>query len=463
MKRTGQKPRVAWQIAVLLAALTATARLVAAPASQNSESAGDGVTDAGAAETQNAIAPESQNVSVNAPQKWGRYTENLGYLLVNSDKGTANLSIYSYVRYLNQKGTDSTYTDSFGNVTSLQQRQEFQILKVQIKFLGWLLDEKFRYFLYAWSSNATQGQGAQVVLAGNLNYDFNEHLTLSGGIRSLPGTRTVEGNFPFWLNVDNRMMADEFFRPSYTSGIWAQGDIVKGLDYQIMLGNNLSTLGVSSGQLNNQIDTLSSSLVWMPMGEYGLGFGDFERHEKPVTRFGLHYTHSKEDKQAQPNTDAFENTQIRLSDGTVVFTPNIFGPGVTVNQLRYQMSTFDVGVKYRGFSLEGEYYWRRLDKFEGPGAAGIPHLHDTGFQLQASMMALPKTLQFYLAGSNVNGQYGKPWDTRAGLNWFPFKNKVVRLNSQVMYIYKSPVGYNSLTYNVGSTGVIFNTDVELAL
>ncbi len=102
-----------------------------------------------------------------------------------------------------------------------------------------------------------------------------------------------------------------------------------------MLGNNLSTLGVSSGQLNNKIDTLSSSLVWMPTTkEFGVGFGDFETHQTLATRLALHYTHSIEDKQAQPNTDAFENTQIRLSDGTVVFTPNIFGPGITVNELR---------------------------------------------------------------------------------------------------------------------------------
>ncbi len=234
----------------------------------------------------------------------------------------------------------------------------------------------------------------------------------------------MEGNFPFWLNVDNRMMADEFFRPSYTSGIWAQGDIIKGLQYQVMLGNNLSTLGVNSGQLNNKIDTLSSALIWMPTTkEFGKGFGDFENHETLATRLALHYTRSIEDKQAQPNTDAFENTQIRLSDGTVVFTPNIFGPGVTVNQLLYQMSTLDAGVKYHGFALEGEYYWRRLDQFEGPGTPGIPHLHDTGFQLQASMMAIPKTLQLYLAGSKINGQYGNPWDTRVGMNWFPVQEQ----------------------------------------
>jgi hypothetical protein len=113
--------------------------------------------------------------------------------------------------------------------------------------------------------------------------------------------------------------------------------------------------------------------------------------------------------------------------------------------------------------LEGEFFWRQLDQFQGPGTTGLRPLHDRGFQLQASMMAIPQTLQLYAAGSSIRGQYGNPWDGRVGINWFPFKNKVIRWNTQVMYIDKSPSGYNSLTYNVGSNGVIFNTDFELAL
>ncbi|MBV9061853.1 MAG: hypothetical protein JOY77_02865 [Alphaproteobacteria bacterium] len=372
--------------------------------------------------------------------------------------------MYTYVRYLNQKGLDPTYTDAFGNVKNVQQRQEAQILKVQIKFLGWLFDPKFRYFLYAWSSNATQGQGAQVVLAGNLTYAFNEHFALAGGVTSLPGVRTTEGNFPFWLSVDNRLLADEFFRPSYTSGFWIKGDITPTLRYQTMIGNNLSTLGVSSAQLDNHFDTLAAALVWEPTtGEFGKGFGDFEDHQEVATRLGLHYTHSTETKQSQPNSDTFENTQIRLSDGTVIFTPFIFGPGVEVEQVRYQMSSLDAGVKYKGFALEGEYYVRKLDQFQGPGTGVVRNQWDRGFQLQASTMIIPKTFQAYLAGSYVDGNYGKPWDIRAGVNWHPWQNRVFRWNTQVMYLNHSPVGYTSLTYNVGSKGVVFNTDFEMAL
>jgi hypothetical protein len=309
------------------------------------------------------------------PYKWGRYTPNFGYKVADTDHGDLSISIYSYARYLNQLGLDAKYTDAFGNVKSVQQRQDFQLNKVQIRFLGWMLDEKFRYFLYAWTSNASQGLGAQVVLAGNLNYSFNQAISVGAGIRSLPGTRSVEGNFPFWLGVDTRLIADEFFRPSYTSGAWVWGKIARKLDYIAMVGNNLSTLGVSAAQLNNGFNTFSSSLVWTPTtGEFGPGFGDFEHHEKLATRLAAHFTRSDEDKQEQPNSDQFENTQIRVEDGSVIFTPNLFGQGIAITDVTYKMSAFDGGLKYHGLSLEGEYFLRWLDHFSGPYFRACPHL-----------------------------------------------------------------------------------------
>ena len=299
----------------------------------------------------------------------GRYTPNLGFKVVNTEYGDMNVSIYTYVRYLNQLGLDSTYTDAFGNIKTIQERQDVQLLKLQIKFLGWILDPKLRYFLYAWSSNANQGQGAQVVLAGNLQYTFNKYFTLGGGIRSLPGTRSVEGNFPFWMNVDSRHIADEFMRPSYTSGIWATGNFTDRLKYQVMVGNNMSTLGVPASRLDNGLNTLSSALIWFPTGDFekgfsGQGWGDFEHHDKFSTRLAVHFSRSNENKESQPDSEQFENTQLRLSDGTVIFTPSLFAPGVTITDARYRMTTVDGGFKYRGFSLEGEYFWRWLDDFE---------------------------------------------------------------------------------------------------
>jgi hypothetical protein len=415
-------------------------------------------------EVRNAAASVSvtQEEKPEENKKWGRYTPNLGFKVVDTEHGDLSVSIYTYTRYLNQRLLDATYTNAFGTTTAIQQRQDFQIQKLQFKFLGWIISKKFRYFLYAWTSNPTQGQGAQVVLAGNLGYTFNKHFTFLAGITSLPGTRSVEGNFPFWLGVDTRLIADEFFRPSYTSGIWARGDITDKLRYQVMLGNNLSTLGVSATQLDNNFSTLVSALIWEPLVEFGQGFGDFEHHEKLAARLAGHFTRSHETAEEQPSSQTFENTQIRLADGTIIFTPNLFGPGITVNTVNTKMADFDGGLKYHGLSLDGEYFLRWLNNFTGPGTAGLPSLFDHGFQMQASAMVIPKSLQLYAGGSTVFGKFGNPYDTRVGLNWFPWKNKVVRWNNEVLYLYKSPVGYTSVPFAVGGKGPVFHSNLEMA-
>ncbi|PYK08864.1 MAG: hypothetical protein DME65_13330 [Verrucomicrobia bacterium] len=132
------------------------------------------------------------------------------------------------------------------------------------------------------------------------------------------------------------------------------------------------------------------------------------------------------------------------------------------------MVDLDGGIKYRGFALEGEYYFRWLDnfKFSEPLTPAqllrVPNLFDHGFQLQASAMLLPKTLQLYGGVSRINGQYGKPFDVRVGANWFPWKNKVVRWNTEWLYLRNSPVGYSSVPFVVGGRGSVFHSSVELA-
>ena len=165
-------------------------------------------------------------------------------------------------------------------------------------------------------------------------------MTLGAGITSLPSVRSTEGQFPYWLGVDDRLIADEFFRGSYTTGVWLKGELSTKLKYMAMLGNNLSTLGVSASQLDNTLNTTSLMLQWLPTtGEFGLygTFGDYDYHEKLATRLGGHYTHSPEDKQSQPGTNGIENSQIRLTDGSVIFTPDLFGPGITVEKVDYEM------------------------------------------------------------------------------------------------------------------------------
>ena len=398
------------------------------------------------------------------PKRFGTYTPGAGFKVVDTESGDLNIKLFTYVRYLNQKGLDGTFTNFFGQTSTVKQRQDVQVNKVLIYFLGWILNPKFRYVAYVWSTNTSQGLVTQVVVAGNLTYAFDPHFTLGLGIASLPGVRSTEGNFPYWLGVDNRLIADEFFRPSYTTGIFAKGNIVRGLDYQVMLGNNLSQLGIDAGQLDNSLNTWSGALVWMPTtGEFGKfgAFGDFDDHQKLATRIGGHYTRSDENRQSQPATDSFDNVQIRLSDGSIVFQPGLFGPGINVTDLTYHMADADAGLKYRGLALEAEYYHRWLNTFRGPGTAGLPSVTDNGYQVQASAMLLPKTLQLYASTSKVFGNYGNPWDARLGVNWYLWKNQGFRWNLEYIQLHRSPVGALSLPYSVGGTGPTFNLNLQV--
>jgi hypothetical protein len=392
------------------------------------------------------------------------YVPNIGFRLYTGEKGEIYFRLFSYVRYINQLGIDPSYTDSFGVAHSVQQRQDVQLAKFFAPFSGWFLTPKFRYYLYVWSSNASQGDPAQVVGAGNLSYTFNRFVTVGGGITSLPTVRSTEGQFPYWLGVDGRLIADEFFRGSYTNGVWVKGDLPARLKYNVMFATNLSILGVSASQLDNKFDTQSYALQWLPTtGEFGLWgtFGDYDYHEKVATRLAGHWTHSLEEKQSQPGTNSIENSQIRLSDGSVVFTPNLFGAGVAVNTVDYRMTSIDAGVKYRGLSLEAEYYRRWLTNFTGVDTGGIPDVTDSGYQLQSSGMVVKNVLQAYLSGSQIFGQYGDASEARVGGNWYFTKQRGLRLNGEFIHVNHSPVGYSAYPMPVGASGNIFHFNLEM--
>lgn len=202
-------------------------------------------------------------------------------------------------------------------------------------------------------------------------------------------------------------------------------------------------------------------MSWEPSDDYGRAFGDYAWHESASTRLAIDYTHSTETAQGQPDSDDFENSQIRISDGNQIFQAGLFAPGTQIQEARYQMVSLDAGVKFHGLSLEGEYYYRLVDDFRGPqvGSLDFHDFEDHGFQLQASAMVLPERLQVYVGGSKIFGQYGDPWDSRIGVNWFPFSSQAFRWNNELGYYADGPVGGIAYPYQVGANGFLFQSNL----
>ena len=179
-----------------------------------------------------------------------------------------------------------------------------------------------------------------------------------------------------------------------------------------MFANNLSTLGVSAAQIDNKlrhaVATRCSGCRRPASSACGTRSATTTITRRSRRASACTTPHSLEEKQSQPGTEGIENSQIRLTDGSIIFTPDLFGPGITVNEVDYRMTSIDAGVKYKGLSLEGEYYWRWLSNFAGVNTGGIADITDHGYQLQASAMAVPKALQLYFGASQIFGRLRRP-------------------------------------------------------
>ena len=351
---------------------------------------------------------------------------------------------------MNQRNLDATYVDSFGNTHTVQQRQDMQLQKFFAPFSGWFLTPKFRYYLYVWSSNASQGDPAQVVGAGNLSYTFNRFVTVGAGITSLPTVRSTEGQFPYWLGVDDRLIADEFFRGSYTTGVWLKGEVpdqgqVHG-DVRQQPEHARRERGADRQQVRHAVlhgAVAADDGRVRPVGtvrRLRLSPEGRDAGSACTTR-----TASRTSRASRaPN--GIENSQIRLTDGSVIFTPDLFGPGITVNEVDYQMTSLDAGIKYKGLSLEGEYYRRWLSDFTGVNTGGIADITDNGYQLQSSAMVVPED------PPGVSQRVADLRPTTAtrrkcasGENWYFMKERGLRLNAEWMHVNKQPGGIHRVS------------------
>jgi len=140
--------------------------------------------------------PSEETAAAEKKKTGVEYIPNAGFKIFEGEKGQIYMRLFTYARYLNQKGLDDTYTDAFGNVKTVPVRQDVQLNKFFLPFSGWFMSPKLRYYLYVWSANTAQGDAAQVVGGGNISYVFNRKVTLGAGITSLPSVRSTEGQFP---------------------------------------------------------------------------------------------------------------------------------------------------------------------------------------------------------------------------------------------------------------------------
>src|SRR4029077_11203919 len=157
-------------------------------------------------------------------------------------------NVNTQVRYLNTLDSKGTFTDHLGVVSDVNTRNDITVNRSMFILGGYIFDKRARYSVTVWTSAGA----ASIVVAGNIGWQFNKALTLTGGYTGVPGSRSLVNTFPFFTGSD-RSMADNFFRPGFTQGVWASGEPVKGLNYLAFLGNGLNTLNISATKIDTHL------------------------------------------------------------------------------------------------------------------------------------------------------------------------------------------------------------------
>ena len=315
-------------------------------------------------------------------------------------------NVNTQFRYLNTLDSKDTFTDHLGIPNDVHLRNDFTVNRSMFILGGYVFDKRLRYSVTTWTSAGA----ASIVIAGNIGWQFNKALMITGGYTGVPGSRSLVNTFPFFTASD-RSMADNFFRPGFTMGAWASGEPVKGLNYLVMLGNSLNTLNISAAKIDPSL-MVSGSVWWEPLGDYGPPgkdrnmYDDYFASKKVRIRIGTAFTRSREDRFSDVNQLNPDNTALYNSDGVLTFSTGAFAPGVTVSRATYKMSAVDYGIKWNGLAVNGQYFSRWLSDFQADGPLPLASTFDHGGEFSASYFAKPKRLMPYIRGSWVIGQFG---------------------------------------------------------
>jgi len=361
-------------------------------------------------------------------------------------------NVNTQVRYLNTTDSETTFTDHLGVVREVNTRNDITVNRTMFILGGYIFDKRLRYSSTVWTSAGA----ASIVVAGTIGWQFNNAVTLTGGYTGVPGSRSLVNTFPFFTAAD-RSMADNFFRPGFTQGVWANGELTKGLNYLLFIGNGLNTLNISA----NKIDTnllYSGSVWWEPLGDYGEPgksrnmYDDYFASDKTRIRIGAAFTTSREDRFSNLDTSSPENTSMYNSDGVLTFSTGAFAPGVTVQEATYKMWAVDAGVKRNGLAINGQLFFRWVDNFAADGPLPLDSMYDRGFELSASYFVVPKKIAVYARGSKVYGHFNDSWEYGAGAKWHFLPTERMWLTAELMNVHKAPYSGAFTPYTSGLTG-----------
>ncbi|OYP30488.1 porin [Rhodopirellula sp. MGV] len=367
------------------------------------------------------------------------------------------LRISSWVQFRHSGfGRDvDTWADNAGTVRDVRTRNVFDIERARLVFSGMAIDERFNYFLQI--DGDSDGSHIADFMDYWIGWKFSDSFRLQMGKRKIPGSRQ-------WLlsarrtRFSDRPMANDFFRPDRTIGIYGIGTIGERGHYQLMVGDSFHRPNARINQRDDRF-TFAATSYFDPWGNYGSQIVDFDCSGSPLLRVGHSITYSSQESD-RLGTALDEATFLRLSDGTVLTQTGALATGVTVSEYDILLYGIDIAWKYQGWSFNSEVFLRWVDNLRGDGALAISHLDQRGLYVEGGRFLIPKTLDLNGRYSQVSGEFGTGTEYAIGFSWFPAHKPQLKFSFDVTALDSSPLQGTPSDILAGDDGILYRTQLQ---
>lgn len=348
-----------------------------------------------------------------------------------------------------------SWTDNGGVTRTVRNRNAFDIERARLYFLGWVHDERLRFFFHL--DGDSDGRHAVDFFDYWWSWDFSDNFRLQLGKRKVPASRQ-------WLlgarrtRLVDRPMANDFFRPDRTIGIYGIGKTGDSGHYEVMVGNGYRTANIPNSSTDDRL-TFAGTQYFDPLGKYGSQLTDFDHSCDPLVRFGHSFVYSPQTSETLGNPLP-ETDFLRLADGTRLNQTGALAPGATVSGFDLWFYGLDFAMKYRGWSLNAEAFFRWIEELEADAALPVEEIYQRGWYVEGGKFLIPEKLDVNARYSEVRGPYGGGSEYAAGINWYPLDTFKFKISMDVTVLDGSPLQNTATDILVGDDGVLFRTQFQ---
>ena len=393
-----------------------------------------------------------------------------GFVIASSEQVDLHTGEYPFQMRINgwgqlrqtiQESTDPTITDV----------NKFQLKRGRLIFSGCAFTSDFTYFIQM-DGRSSSGDDIRL-LDYFLTFDIGRNLW--GLDRGVVQFKTGKYKMPFHqaravsgidFEFTDRSMASTYFDVNRSIAWGLQGVLNNRrlpLHWELAIFNGLVTGGAETGSAGTLDDNFaySTRLFLFPQGEWGtMGHADLKGHCKLATRVGLGLANSTIDRFG---TTEFQS--VRVVDSGDRLSNLFLDNGLDVSKYTVDLYSVDASLKYYGWSVVTEYYFRSISDIRG---ANLPGLYDHGFWLQMGKFIVPGRLQLLARWSRVTGNSGtlgsgqqSSDEVSGGFAWY-FQNQHAKLVVDLTDLDGAPINSDSLDISPGTEGWLVRSQIQFA-